>query len=353
MLRATTTTRIAPTPDQIKGLQLSASQWTWRDAEALCDIKHQPFLGLRFAANLLKQDAVALLDLDQKGLERGLDWTTYVNMPATLTALGMSQRPSDFLKAELGKGKSMDEAQRLMDDYVTTKVKKEEVVTMSVMRFIFNVQRVLLMKMGQIQQARASPVRSDREKVIDSLAWHLADICGFDEAPLFLTATSLDENTSVGNELKILGCPIAVRPDLFVVKRHPTLFQGEKLVIIFEEDKTETQLSKHGHVAQILAEMLLLHYRNVVVHKLSESTVYCVRVVDTKVNVFSMSCTRNAIETICLGDVDVNAVALQSKLIMWSHSTNWDKDGGLCLVDKSQRREALNLLSRVREDVAK
>jgi len=227
-------------------------------------------------------------------------------------------------------------------------------VRKSLENFMWKLQRALRAEknLEYEQQYRSKPVtvHSNGEKNIDTFAWELACICGFNELPLQLTATGLNDKKSFlrGHEFKLFRQPIAAVCDLFVVRNTDT--RGpQKLVIIFE-DKLETTMKDEGHLGQIAAELLMLQYQNLVRFKHPASTVYAVRVVNSHMSFFALHATMKQMTAFCLSDV-ASAITCRSKLQIRYHCSKPRKAMGLDLADDNQRHEAMRVMSAIRADV--
>src|SRR5205085_353659 len=129
--------------------------------------------------------------------------------------------------------------------------------------FVEELQRGMHAEQGlMLQKQRRLPVstNSNREKIIDTLAWNIAMICGFDKKPLTFTATGLDgiitpERTY---EFKVFNHTVAGPADIYVVRkiRRPREPSADKLVIIFEDKCEEWTGSSHDYLARVFGECM-------------------------------------------------------------------------------------------------
>ena len=157
-----------------------------------------------------------------------------------------------------------------------------------------NLQRVLRQQDGTLRVD--SPC--DKEKaVLTGVAMQLLMLCGFDDGKDFTI-------TCQPIEFKFSGMEINSEADVFVVKR----CKGgtEQPVFIWEDKLPKDEKGKENTIAdmleasaaQIIGEMIAVHYRNKM-HNFESCELYAIRLIDDRVAFFRMEMTAEQIEAVC------------------------------------------------------
>lgn len=318
-----------------KVLQLPTSNWTKDAANAISTTVHKPMLGLPQGTMNLTQKALTMLKIDKRRLF-GQDPAVHVKIPSVMASLGIKDILPEAVRA-------MSNAE--IDAYLKLRDERND-MTNNLNRFMTKLQIAAnATKVLKDEQAakHGISVNSNREKLIDTFAWTLATICGFDTKPLVLTATGFDDPKKRGHEFKMFGESVAGPADLFVARNAFVGCGAHKLVIVFE-DKCES-VKKSGHIAQILGECIMMQYNNIIRHDVADSVVYCIRVINHFVQFFALRCSKPQLVSICNGKDDGVIV---SKLALACHDSNPETSMGLDLIDRNDRLTAMNLASSIR-----
>lgn len=331
----------------MQALQVPASKWTWSNAQNLFHLKRQHLLGLPKQSLNASQTAVADLALEEKKLRNCKNVLRVVDIDAALSKACGTQKTFQEVKA-------MTEMQ--LDAYQKKRM-YYKLVKRDTEGFAWKLRRALRAEpagLADEEEHRGVPVVNRQgEKVIDTLAWTLAAMSGFDDLPLQLTAGLDSRNKNIferGHEFKLFGQRLPTKGDVFVV-RNVRQTGAEKLMIVFE-DKLETDLATGGHVVQIAAECLMMQYQNIVRHHQPAETVYCVRLFNRSISFFALKGTKSQIKKVCLGRPDRRSGGLKA-IPLWHHNANPLTTEGLNLVDQVERLEALQVLAAIREDMKK
>ena len=211
-------------------LTSSTANWTWPAVREIAEVKHVPLFGLTPVPLNLTQRALCELNIKQHILsDMHVDPTQHVDIPGTMAKLGIKElSPSEV--------RNMSDAE--MEQYLAL-VDAHENVRLNLERFMVKLYRGLRAERCKITKSQRDAVSqgSQGRKVLDTFAWTIATICGFDETPLLLTATGLDDLEN-GHEMRLFNEPVAVTPDLYVVRKshesHP-----EKGLIMLEADSDD------------------------------------------------------------------------------------------------------------------
>ena len=329
-------------------LQSSTSKWTWEVAKHVGTLVHVRHLGLPLQPMSLMQEALCQLRIDKASLLLDGDPSAHVDIAETMAKLGIKDMNwEDVIKLPKDQGQAY--LQRL---------EERKNMFLNLQRFMVKIRRALraeecLLADKQRAMAEKSAVNSDREKVIDTLAWTVATICGFDEYPLVLTATGLDDliTGQRAHEFKMFKQTVTSKPDLFVVRSANETAFPDKMVIIFE-DKCESTVPHGGHLGQILGECLMMQYNNLIRHNFASSgtsSVYCMRLINHYIQFFALECTKTELTQIC--DTNPPTTELITKLRLICHQADAETSSGLDLLDTTQRREAMVIASSLRQAV--
>eukprot|EP00754_Rhynchopus_humris_P032621 Rhum_TRINITY_DN15418_c3_g7::Rhum_TRINITY_DN15418_c3_g7_i1::g.155987::m.155987 len=135
--------------------------------------------------------------------------------------------------------------------------------------------------------------RPDRRK-IDPLAMRLAVLCGFDDGEDF-------DFTTVPISFKMAGRPINSKVDVYVASRH--MAPGQ-VVLIWQDKlgKRNSHISQgllRDSAAQIIGELLAVHYHNYRRKNFEPAEVYAVRLIDGMVAFFRMEMSAEQIKAVC------------------------------------------------------
>jgi hypothetical protein len=184
---------------------------------------------------------------------------------------------------------------------------------------------------GQLARARREELSATRrERTIDQCAQHLLQLCGFDSSPFSIKAE--------GDDFKIFGKTCHSDGDHYVV-----VTPSNDLVLVFEDKslKVGAVVKQHGHLGQIVGELLQLLSLNRV-NKVFRN-VFAVRFINYYVTAFRLEVSERTLH----GLVTTRAVPPKKLQLLCSDAAA-TKNRGLSLIDRTQRREALQLMADIR-----
>ena len=330
------TIRLIP-KKHIDVLTSSTANWTWPAVREIAEMKHVPFR-LTPAPLNLTQRALCELSINVRNLSKSNDPKRHVDISGAMAKLGIKDLSDRDLLALVKRG----EAQQYL-----ALIAERENVRLNLERFVAKLHLGLRAKRHQRIKRGASGHSSQGKKVLDTFAWTIATICGFDEDPLIFTATGLDDLEN-GHEVRLFNKPVAVSPDLYVVrnsqKKHP-----DSVLIVFE-DACGTTVPSGEPLAQIVADCLNLHYQNMIRCDLPTAPVYCMRLVNCHyIQFFALHCTKAELQAICLAPESTKKSINKLKLV--SHDPNPENSYGLDLLDSAERLEAMKIAAALRNAV--
>ena len=156
-------------------------------------------------------------------------------------------------------------------------------------------QRVLRQQDGTL---RVEPPCDKEKAVLFGVAMQLLMLCGFDDGKNFTI-------TCQPIEFKFAGMEINSEADVFVVKRsnkggteQPVFIWEDKLPKDEKGKENTTADMLEASAAQIIGEMIAVHYRNKM-RNFASCELYAIRLIDDRVAFFRMEMTAEQIEAVC------------------------------------------------------
>ena len=176
------------------------------------------------------------------------------------------------------------------------------------------------------------------EKKVDLLAMQWALCNGFGKGSDF--GLRID---TMGGAFKFLGELSESHPDVYVCRT-----SCGSLVLVFE-DKIDSRYQ--GCMAQVFGEMLRLQYLHLEKkkHFKGSNKVYAVRMCFNALTAFRLEATQQQLEAACL---NLHRSAAVPKMPLYTTVPDPTSDMGLSLTKQSERRDAVQLMSMIRTDVA-
>ena len=138
-----------------------------------------------------------------------------------------------------------------------------------------------------------------------ALAHRLASLCGFDGARFTVTHRS--------TAFEFAGEKVNRNGAVYAAKRigegahQLVLLWEDKLSVDSSGDDNPTEELLRASAAQIIGQMISVHYQNVVERKCEPCTVYAIRLIDDMVAFFKMEMTAEQVEAVCVKGVIPNS----------------------------------------------
>ena len=138
-----------------------------------------------------------------------------------------------------------------------------------------------------------------------ALAHRLASLCGFDDDCFTVTQQS--------SAFEFAGEKVNRNAAAYAAKRigegahQLVLLWEDKLSVDSSGDDNPTEELLRASAAQIIGQMISVHYQNVVERKFEPCTVYAIRLIDDMVAFFKMEMTAEQVEAVCVKGVIPNS----------------------------------------------
>jgi hypothetical protein len=192
---------------------------------------------------------------------------------------------------------------------------------------------------SQLANARQEEVCSFRNKgAIDQVAEHFLILCGFDDDPL--------EITERPSNFTLFGKPFHCAADLVVVNS-----QNNDLVLVCGDKSVKAgtkSVPEQGYLGQMMGELLQILAENRNRNLPTFRSVFAVRFVNYYVTAFRVDPDPITLSTLC----DTRNVPAK-KLRLLSSVAAPKSSFGLSLIDKAQRKQAVQLMANIREFIVR